>query len=135
MISQTAEYALRAMVFLAEQDRALTIGAIASVTQVPQGYLSKVMQNLAKSGLVVSQRGLGGGFSLARPSEEITVFDILQAVDPISRITRCPLDNPAHKHNLCGLHRRLDDAAAHLERTFRECSLAELNAQPTFTTV
>ena len=66
MISQTAEYALRAIVYLADQGGvARTTSEIAETTQVPAGYLAKVMQSLCRAGLVKSQRGLNGGFKLA----------------------------------------------------------------------
>ena len=67
MISQTTEYALRAIVFLADSPtEAHTAEAIAEGTKVPVGYLSKIMQGLAKAGLVSSQRGLYGGFTLIK---------------------------------------------------------------------
>ena len=65
MISQTAEYALRAIVYLAGQELPQTTQQIAATTRVPAGYLSKVLQALARGGLVHSQRGLHGGFTLA----------------------------------------------------------------------
>ncbi len=133
MISQTAEYALRAITFLAEQgNRPHTTQQIAQRTQVPAGYLSKVMQGLARSGLVSSQRGLKGGFTLARPPEQMTIYDIVQAVDPIRRITHCPLNNPAHRSQLCALHRRLDEAAALIEQSFRASTVADLVSKPIF---
>jgi Rrf2 family protein len=90
------------------------------------------MQGLARQGLVNSQRGLHGGFSLARAPEEMTIYEVVQAVDPIPRITRCPLNLPAHKHELCALHCRLDEAAAQVERSFRESTLADLLNKPIF---
>jgi Rrf2 family protein len=134
MFSQTAEYALRAVVYLAEHpDKPYTIQQIAGPTQIPAGYLAKVLQELARAGLLTSQRGLGGGFALAVPAEELTVYDVVQPVDPIRRITRCPVNNPAHAGGaLCPLHRRLDEAAATVERTFRETRIADIVAQQTF---
>ncbi|MEZ4537577.1 MAG: Rrf2 family transcriptional regulator [Cyanobacteriota/Melainabacteria group bacterium] len=83
MISQTAEYALRAMVFLAmNQDNAQVTERIAGGTKVPASYLSKVLQSLSRAGLVKSQRGLGGGFSLAKAPESTTILEIINAVDP-----------------------------------------------------
>lgn len=130
MISQTAEYALRAAAFLAEAESAQTTVQIAAATQVPSGYLAKVLQALVRAGVVRSQRGLGGGFVLALPPSELSVYDVVQAVDPIARITRCPLNNPDHATELCALHRRLDEAAAQVEASFRQCPLSELVASP-----
>ncbi|MER3473280.1 MAG: transcriptional regulator [Armatimonadota bacterium] len=127
MISQTAEYALRAMVYLAQEpDRSHTNQQIARITRVPIGYLAKVLQNLSKAGLITSRRGLGGGFTLARPAEEITIYEVVQAVDPIPRITSCPLKLKAHRDKLCPLHQRLDNAWELVEQSFRSTTLADI---------
>lgn len=127
MISQTAEYALRAIVCLAgNPDKSLTSRELAEMAHVPAGYMSKVLQSLGRAQLVVSQRGLNGGFSLTRPSSEITVLDVVNAVDPIKRIDKCPLGFPHHGENLCPLHKQLDDAAAQIERTFGDTRIAGL---------
>jgi Rrf2 family protein len=130
MFSQTAEYALRAVVYLASQQGApRTTQEIAQSTRVPSGYLSKVMQALGRKQLVQSQRGLHGGFTLARPAEELTVLDIIDAVDPIRRIHHCPLNIKGHI-NLCPLHRRLDNAMKLVEDALRESTIAELLVEP-----
>ena len=127
MFSQTSEYALRAASTLAARaPGTLTTEQIASATQVPPAYLSKVLQALRKAGVVVSQRGIGGGVKLARSAEETTVLDIVNAVDPIRRITSCPLGLPAHGVRLCPMHSRLDSALAVVEEVFRATTLAEL---------
>jgi Rrf2 family transcriptional regulator, nitric oxide-sensitive transcriptional repressor len=122
---------LRAAVYLADQaPNPRTTEQIANVTKVPQAYLSKVMQSLSRAGLVNSQRGLRGGFALARPTEAITILEVVNAVDPIQRIQACPLGIPTHGTNLCALHRRLDQALEAVERAFRETTLAEVLAEP-----
>jgi Rrf2 family transcriptional regulator, nitric oxide-sensitive transcriptional repressor len=126
MISQTAEYALRAVVHLADKgDAPQTTHQIAEVTRVPVGYLPKVMQTLGRAGIVHARRGLHGGFTLAVPSGELTVLDVVQAVDPVQRIEHCPLGIPEHK-SLCTLHARLDETAALLEKALGASTIAEL---------
>jgi Rrf2 family nitric oxide-sensitive transcriptional repressor len=132
MISQTIEYALRAVVYLADQgDESRTTHEIADKTKVPQAYLAKVMQSLSRARLVHSQRGLHGGFALARPAAEVTIWDVVQAVDPLKRINQCPLELAAHRIKLCPLHKRLDDALALIENAFRETTLADILSEPT----
>jgi Rrf2 family protein len=127
MISQTAEYALRAIVFLADQrGTPRTTAQIAEVTQVPPGYLAKVMQSLSKMKLVNSQRGLNGGFTLTKDPAELSMLDVIGAVDPIRRFHECPLGLPSHGDDLCPLHRQLEDASGMLESKFRETSIAQL---------
>ncbi len=139
MLSQTVEYALRAMVHLASQPRDTTCSSesIADHTQVPKGYLSKILRDLAVAELVTSQRGPNGGFALARPAADISMFDVIDAVDPIERIRKCPLNNPAHLQ-LCPMHRRLDDAIGMIEHEFKRTTLREIvetNAAPPHTIV
>jgi Rrf2 family nitric oxide-sensitive transcriptional repressor len=132
MISQTAEYALRAIVHLAiEPTEPQTAQQIAAATKVPLPYLSKVLQALGRARLIHSQRGLHGGFTLLKRPEELSVYEIVQAVDPLRRIRACPLGLEAHGTNLCPLHRRLDDALALVEQSFRESTIADLLNEPT----
>ncbi len=127
MISQTLEYALRAAVSLAHHHgEPRTSEQLAKDTQVPGMYLSKIMQGMVRAGLINSQRGPGGGFTLVRAPEQITIWDVVQAVDPVMRIRECPLKLASHGTNLCPLHRKLDDAIATVEAVFRTTYLAEL---------
>jgi Rrf2 family nitric oxide-sensitive transcriptional repressor len=131
MFSQTTEYALRAIVWLAAHSaEPQTTLQIAVATRVPAGYLSKVLQALGRAHLVSSQRGLYGGFTLTRPAKTIRVLEVVNAVDPIRRIETCPLGLKSHGKELCALHRRLDGAIAHIENTFSESTIADLLAEP-----
>lgn len=127
MISQTSEYALRAVIHLAHhRGHARTTQQIAEATKVPSGYLSKVLQSLARGGIVNSQRGLGGGFTLARDEAGITILDVIKTVDsPLARIEVCPLGITSHT-SLCPLHRKLDEAIAWVETSFRSTTIADL---------
>lgn len=127
MISQTIEYALRAMTMLAAAPvgTSETSESIATRTKVPQGYLSKVLRDLVVAGLISSQRGPNGGFTLARLASQVSLLDIVEAVDPLQRIRHCPLGNPDHL-SLCPLHQRLDDALLLIEQQFKRTSLAEV---------
>ena len=127
MISQTAEYALRAIVYLGNQGgEPGTTASISKAIKAPTHYLSKVMKSLANAGIVGSQRGLHGGFTLTRPPEKMTILDVVNAVDPIQRIRECPLGNKAHGKNLCPLHRTMDNTMAAAEETFRHVTVDTL---------
>ena len=122
---QSAEYALRAVVWLAAHpDTTVSTPEIAKRTQVPPGYMSKVLQVLAHAGLVESNPGRAGGFRLTRGPEEVSVLDVVNAVDTLERIRRCPLGLKSHRHELCPLHRRLDQVAAIVERAYAETTIA-----------
>lgn len=130
MFSQTVEYALRAMAVLATGSGAQTAHQIAGATKVPADYLFKVLQGLGRAGLVIGVRGKHGGFSLARPAEEISILEVVNAVDPIQRIRHCPLDIPSHGTTLCPLHRKLDTAMQTVEEALGTTTLAEVVQGP-----
>lgn len=131
MFSQTNEYALRVVTFLGAFGKKPVKNAdISKATQVPAGYLYKVLQTLVRAGLVTGQRGINGGFTLNRDPADISVFDVVQAVDPLPRIRSCPLHLRSHGINLCPLHKRLDQALEMVEKAFRASSIAELLSDP-----
>jgi Rrf2 family transcriptional regulator, nitric oxide-sensitive transcriptional repressor len=131
MFSQTVEYALRAVVHLASNaPNAQTTEEIARATKVPQAYLSKVLQNLVAAKIVRSQRGLGGGMSLVKTPAELTILEVVNAVDPIPRIKTCPLELASHGVRLCPLHKRVDAAMALVEEAFRATTLQEVIDEP-----
>lgn len=131
MFSSTVEYAFRAIVTLASRNgQSATAKDIAAVTKSPPNYVSKVMQTLVEGGLVNARRGPNGGFTLARPPEHITLLDVVNAVDPIERIRACPIDLPEHAHQLCPLHRVLDDTLAYVESQLGRHTIAALMDQP-----
>ena len=131
MISQTAEYALRAIVFLADNPhQAHTAELIAGGTKVPFGYLAKVLQMLSRAKLVTSQRGLHGGFTLARKPSALTVLEVIQAIEPVSRIHTCPLGINEHGSNLCPLHRHLDACMERIETTLKDLTILTLISDP-----
>lgn len=128
MLTATGEYALRAAVYLAQHvGDPQTSALVAEGTKVPQGYLSKILQQLVRAELITSQRGIHGGFVLARPAAEISVLDVLRAVDSApERIHKCPLGIPGHLR-LCPVHRLVDEAMATVEKAFASSDLETLS--------
>jgi len=106
-------------------DQSVTVQSIAERGQIPAPYLAKLLQGLSRGGLVQSRRGVGGGYVLTRPATKITLADIVNAVEPLQRITKCPLGISGHVA-LCPLHRKLDQALASVEQAFRETTLDDL---------
>ena len=126
MITQTTEYALRAVAFLATCNGSPTRRRdVSEATQVPHDYLTKVMQELEGAGIVTTRRGPGGGYELSTPPERLTVYEVISVFSPIPRVKECPLGIEGHT-NLCPLHKRLDDAAFLVEKAFKDTTIAEL---------
>ena len=132
MISQTSEYALRAVVFMAQHPGKLhTTTKIAKLTKVPDPYLSKVLSTLARHEIVTSKKGLHGGYALAHAPEELTLWAIINAVDPIKHINSCPLKLKSHGTHLCRLHKRVNDSIDMIEELFKTSTIAMILEQPT----
>jgi Rrf2 family protein len=126
MLSKTAEYALRAVVWLARAPgRAESADHLAEVTKVPRRYLHKVLQDLIQARIVRSQSGPGGGYALDMAPEKVSILDVLNAVAPLERILVCPLGLTSHT-KLCPLHKELDKAYAATEQAFARVTLAKL---------
>jgi Rrf2 family protein len=129
LLSQTVEYALRASVYLAAiKLDARTTDQIAQVTLVPAAYLSKVLQSLSRAGIVRSQRGVKGGFQLAKSPDQISIFDIMRAVDPTKRTQTLPQNGAEESAVLRVLHQRLELIIGSVNETFRQTTLASLVA-------
>ena len=123
MLSKSAEYALRATVWMArDPSRTSSAEVLAKVTKVPRRYLHKVVQDLVHAGLVRSQPGPGGGYGLARGPDDITILDVVNAVSPMQRITHCPLGLESHT-SLCPLHKELDDVYASAQAALARVTL------------
>lgn len=77
-----------------------------------------------------AQRGLRGGYVLARAVDELTILDVVNSVDPLQRIEACPLGLRGHGEGLCALHRRLDEGIAQVESLFRSMTIERLLRDP-----
>lgn len=107
MLSQSTGYAAMALGYIAGAGgKPMLVKQIAEAANIPASYLSKIIHSLARKGLVTTQRGIGGGVTLARPATEITLYELCQAMDEPAVMPRCMLGTavcsderacPAHK--------------------------------------
>jgi Rrf2 family protein len=129
VLSQTAEYALRAMASLATAPAGEPVRAkdLSTATGIPTHYLSKVMRRLVLAGLLVSQKGLGGGFVLAKAPKEIAFIDILTAVDAFPAGGRCAFGWGECDENVpCPLHGSWSQLHEHLQTWAESTTLADI---------
>jgi len=94
MLSLTSEYALRAVIILAQQqeDQPLSARVVADRAGVPEKYLSKILGDLVRAGVLEASRGKGGGFRLSRAAREIPLFEVLAPFERFDK-RRCPFGN------------------------------------------
>ncbi len=87
-ISRRVDYGLRAVIYLSAQqdpEKCCSIGEIARQQGVPRKFLEKIIQDLIRCGLIKSKRGSSGGYTLARPADAISFYDVIEAIEgPIS---------------------------------------------------
>jgi len=118
-LSQTAEYALRAVAWIAAAppDRPVLARELSKGALIPAQYLSKVLRRLVLAGVLVSRKGRGGGFALARDPGDISFREVLEAVDAFPREDRCAFGWGACKaSHPCPLH----DSWGSMSARFRE---------------
>lgn len=89
-LASFTDYGLRVLMRLADTpDAVLTTGGIAQELQIPYNHLTKVVQDLARSGFVTSQRGAGGGIRLARPADMITLGEVVRCLERRHATVEC----------------------------------------------
>ena len=108
MHSSTSQNAVRALIYLAERENQgpILVREIAEAARVAKPSLAKILHGLRFKNLVKSSKGPGGGYELIRPSEEIALIEIMEAVDgPLDLNRTCILGlNPCSDDNCCALH-------------------------------
>lgn len=131
-LTMTGEYAIRAMLHLAS----LHFGTVAQISEIskqwgiPENFLRKISAQLSSAGLVASQRGLGGGVTLARPAEVITLLDIIEAVEGKISLNKCLVcDAFCPRDSWCAVHVVWGEAQAKLKEVLSSKSLAQLAVQ------
>jgi Rrf2 family transcriptional regulator, nitric oxide-sensitive transcriptional repressor len=127
MHSQTAEYAMRAMACLAQYRELVATPTLADQTGVPANYLAKVLQMLAGAGLIAGRRGVGGGYRLSRGADDITLLQVVDAVDPLPRNRQVPNNTNGQSYGtLSALHAKMDEASQAVIRVYQHATLADL---------
>ncbi|MCA9413181.1 MAG: Rrf2 family transcriptional regulator [Candidatus Omnitrophica bacterium] len=130
MLSKTAVNALRAFTVLADLPVGSHAGAraIAEKIDAGQNYLGKLLQSMVDEGLVVSQKGMGGGFRLNRKPEEITIFDVVEPIDHVSRWDGCFMGRDScTETNPCAAHDRWKAIRTDYLTFLKETTLSDLN--------
>jgi Rrf2 family transcriptional regulator, iron-sulfur cluster assembly transcription factor len=131
VLSQTAEYALRTVLFIAQRpgDSPTKVDEIAAALTLPRNYLSKTLHRLAREGILSSARGKGGGFRLALPPSKLKVIRVVQLFDRIGDGRQCLLGRPACSDaQACDAHASWKAVSAQVANFFANTSVADLLA-------
>lgn len=130
MLTRTGGYALQAMLTLAENGadgRTVRAKDIAESLSIPANYLAKILQTLARSGLLISERGRNGGFRLAAAPETIRLLDVVDPFDDLGRERQCLLGRGTCTDlGGCPAHQEWREASAPAFHFFASRTLADL---------
>ena len=126
-VSAKADYALRAMLELAAAGGLVKGEQLASAQAIPRKFLETILLELRHEELVVSQRGVDGGYALARPAAEITVADVIRAVEgPIATVRGSRPEDVAYAGNAAALQSLWLELRASMRDVLEGATLAEL---------
>jgi Rrf2 family transcriptional regulator, iron-sulfur cluster assembly transcription factor len=106
-ITRSEEYGLRGLVFLAKQppEKVTLVSEVSREQNIPETFLAKIFQRLSKAGLLRSVRGANGGFTLRKPAHEITMREIIEALEGPIALNRCLLrKGECEEEKICPLH-------------------------------
>jgi len=130
MITRKTDYAIRCVLHLSEsQKEVVMLDEIAREREVPKSFLAKILQTLAKAGLVQSTRGKKGGFRLAKKAADISLLDVVEAMEGPVAMNICAVDKKkCGLSGTCGVHPVWVEIRADVEGRLRQTNFAELTA-------
>ena len=129
--TKRADYGLMAIHYIAIHDDlgAVSVKRIAEEFAIPQELLAKILQRLAKQGLIVSQNGPKGGYVLSRRATEISIGEVVRALEGPISIVSCLEDSDCPQMERCSLRRPITKIQAAITQMLDTMSLAELTSE------
>lgn len=127
--SRGCEYAIRALAYMANQsgERFISAKEIGKKEGVPTFFLAKTLQKLAQAGVLRSFKGPTGGFGLARSPKQITLYDIVEAIDGTGDLNRCAAGLVACSDAApCPMHSQFKQLREHVQRYLKRQTVADL---------
>ena len=130
--TKRADYGLMAVHYIAAQPEGASVSAkrIAEEFGIPAELLAKILQRLAKRKLIVSHNGPKGGYVLGRPQTEISVGDVVRAIEGPVKIVSCLTEDSCPQFSRCNLRRPVQKIQASITHLLDSMTLAELVAEP-----
>jgi len=124
IIKRETDYALRALAKLARDDECLPVSALAEQEDIPEVFLRKIMQELKAAGIVESRQGPFGGYLLNSPAEELSVLDVLEAVQGPLVMNECFAEPEiCSRVEFCPLRKRLVELQVELDAKLAEITV------------
>ena len=131
-LTRGSDYGLRGMVYMARQPvgQVCLVSQVAAAEDLPESYLAKIFQDLARNRLLMSHRGAKGGFSLVNEPEEVNLLEIIEAVEgPIALAPCLDVREGCERIEICEIYEALDSAQAQMTLVLKNTTLADLVAE------
>lgn len=130
MFSKSCQYGLQAMLYIAmysSKDANVELKQIADDQDIPRHFLSKILQQLVKSNLLISMKGPTGGFRLAKAPEKLMLIEIIDAIDGLEVFNKCGLGfKQCNDKKPCPIHDEYKKVRKQVENLFRNTSLQDM---------
>jgi len=130
MFSKSCEYGIRALTIIgqySENEQKIGIKEICKLANTPESFTAKILQQLVKRKLLSSQKGPNGGFYFKRNINEITLFEIIHAIDGDNIFSKCGLGlNSCDAKNPCPLHDKYEGIRSNLLKMCKSSTITEL---------
>ena len=130
MFSTSCQYGLQAMIFIAlhaSEDEYVGLNRIAREQNIPKHFLSKILQLLVKQKLLTSMKGPTGGFNLNRPADQITLIEVIEAIDGLDVFSRCGIGfKRCNDDHPCPIHDEYKAVRNRIRELFESKTLLEL---------
>ena len=128
MITRKTDYAIRCVLYLAESGKeTVMMNEIAEKAKIPKSFLAKILQRLAKAGIVMSRRGVKGGFKLAKKATDISLLDVVETMEGTVAMNLCAVDKKACSlSSSCCVHPVWVEIRKDAERRLRNMTFTKL---------
>ncbi len=128
LVTRETDYAMRCVLYLArEQGQFVNVGDISQQMNIPKSFLAKILQRLVREGIAESIRGINGGFRLLKEPDQITLLEVLTAIQGIAPVNTCALDKRrCRMSSQCSVHPVWIEIRREIERRLATQTIASL---------
>jgi len=128
LVTRETDYAVRTVLYLAKNgDRRVSVTEIAGAMSIPKSFLAKLLQRLVRNHVLLSSRGVNGGFTLAKKASAISLLDVMEVMQGPAAINVCAIDSGrCNMSAACTVHPVWVDIRREVERKLAKTTIARL---------
>lgn len=130
LITRASEYAILSLIVLSKADSPMDSETLSTQLSIPKSFLAKILQSLAKSGILKSYKGVNGGFTLLKDAKDISMLDVMSAVEgkapAVFDCSPSPKDCPSDRAGLCSIWPFLNKLQGKIDDFLADLSLDDI---------